>query len=482
LRRGGGTPVELVAEIDASPDGPNVGAFFDFDGTLIYGFSAFALQAARLRRGDTSPHELAHSLVTALRFGVGRGDYDSVIAVLGRAWRGRDVEELDEFGRELFKKKLAGRVYPEARALIEAHHRKGHTVVLASSALSFQVEPVAADLGVDHVLCTRFEVVDGRLTGAIAGPHLWGAGKRRAVASFAEQHCIDLNASFAYADGSEDLALLELVGHPRPTNPTRSLDALARARGWPVSRFTGRGPATPELVVRHAAAVGGFVAATATGIGIGLLNRSRDDAVNLMLSMGSDLALGFAGVHLDVSGADHLWEHRPAVFLFNHQSYADPLLLMALLRRDVTAVGKRELTANPLVRAVGALADAVFIDRTHHAEAVEALKTVVDDVIARGKSLAIAPEGTRSGTGTLGPFKKGPFRVAMAAGVPVVPIVFRNSADVWPLGTNFLRPGTVDVVVHPPIDVADWTLDNLDRHIGRVRRLYLDTLADWAGG
>jgi putative phosphoserine phosphatase/1-acylglycerol-3-phosphate O-acyltransferase len=426
-----------------------------------------------------SPQEVAQALITGVGLVLGQADYDAVVSILGRAWRGRPVDEIDELGRRLFKQKLAGRVYPEARALVAAHQRKGHTVVLASSALSFQVEAVAADLDIEHVLCSRLEVVDGKLTGKLAGPHLWGAGKRRAVETLAAEHGIDLATSFAYADGSEDVELLDVVGTPRPTNPTRGLERLARERGWPVHRFAGRGPATPELVVRHAAAVGGFLTATATGIGLGLLNRNRADAVNTMISVGSDLSLGLAGIHLDVIGEEHVWSHRPAVFLFNHQSSADALLIMALLRRDVTAVAKKELARNPLIRVVGALADAVFIDRSDREGAVDALRPLVEGALVRGKSLAVAPEGTRSGTGRLGPFKKGAFRLAMAGGVPVVPIVFRNAADVWPLGTQVMRPGTVDVVVHPPVPTTDWTDDDLDERIADVRRLYLQTLADW---
>jgi putative phosphoserine phosphatase / 1-acylglycerol-3-phosphate O-acyltransferase len=470
---------ELVEEVERGPEGPTVGAFFDFDGTLIYGFSVLALQAARLRRRDVSPQEVANALVTGIGLVLGQSDYDAVVSILGRSWRGRSIDDIDEIGRKLFKQKLAGRVYPEARALVAAHQRKGHTVVLASSALSFQVEAMAADLDIEHVLCTRFEVVDGKLTGQLAGEHLWGAGKRRAVEQLAKDLDVDLGASFAYADGSEDIELLGLVGNPRPTNPTRGLERKARERGWPVHRFVGRRGPTPDLAVRHVAAIGGFLTATATGIGLGILNRSKADAVNTMISVGSDVALGIAGIRLHVLGEEHVWSHRPAVFLFNHQSSIDPVLLMALLRRDVTAVAKKELAANPLVRLAGALADAVFIDRGNREDAVAAMRPLVEEALLRGKSLAVAPEGTRSGTGRLGPFKKGAFRLAMAGGVPVVPIVFRNANDVWPLGAQFMRPGTVDVVVHPPIPTGDWSDDTLDAHIADVRGIYLDTLANW---
>jgi putative phosphoserine phosphatase/1-acylglycerol-3-phosphate O-acyltransferase len=246
-----------------------------------------------------------------------------------------------------------------------------------------------------------------------------------------------------------------------------------------VHRFSGRRGPTPDLAVRHVAALGGFLTATATGIGLGILNRSKADAVNTMISVGGPLALGIAGIRLNVLGEEHVWSHRPAVFLFNHQSSIDPVLLMALLRRDVTAVAKKELAANPVVRLAGALADAVFIDRADRAGSIAAMQPMVEKALLLGKSLAVAPEGTRSGTGRLGSFKKGAFRLAMAGGVPVIPIVFRNANDVWPLGTQFMRPGTVDVVVHPPIPTDNWTDENLDFHIAEVRNLYLDTLANW---
>ena len=71
-----------------------------------------------------------------------------------------------------------------------------------------------------------------------------------------------------------------------------------------------------------------FLLATAAGIGLGLLNRRKADAVNTMVSVGSDLTLGIAGIYLDVIGEEHVWSNRPAVFLFNHQSSIDPLLLI----------------------------------------------------------------------------------------------------------------------------------------------------------
>jgi putative phosphoserine phosphatase/1-acylglycerol-3-phosphate O-acyltransferase len=91
----------------------------------------------------------------------------------------------------------------------------------------------------------------------------------------------------------------------------------------------------------------------------------------------------------------------------------------------------------------------------------------------------VAPEGTRLDTTEVGPFKKGAFRIAMAAGIPIVPIVIRNAELIGATDASRMNPGTVDVAVLPPIPVEDWTVDDLDQRIEGVRRLYLDTLRDW---
>lgn len=96
-----------------------------------------------------------------------------------------------------------------------------------------------------------------------------------------------------------------------------------------------------------------------------------------------------------------------------------------------------------------------------------------------GLSIVIAPEGTRLDTTEVGPFKKGPFRIAMAAGIPIVPIVIRNAEIVASRNSTTINPGTVDIAVFPPIPVDDWTLDTLPDRIAEVRQLYLDTLKDW---
>ncbi|MGZ8746355.1 MAG: lysophospholipid acyltransferase family protein, partial [Mycobacterium sp.] len=111
-------------------------------------------------------------------------------------------------------------------------------------------------------------------------------------------------------------------------------------------------------------------------------------------------------------------------------------------------------------------------------KALEGLKKV-EELARKGLSILIAPEGTRLDTTEVGPFKKGPFRIAMSAGIPVVPIVIRNAEVIAARDSSTFNPGIVDVVVYPPIPVEDWTHDNLSERIAEVRELYLETLRDW---
>jgi putative phosphoserine phosphatase/1-acylglycerol-3-phosphate O-acyltransferase len=200
--------------------------------------------------------------------------------------------------------------------------------------------------------------------------------------------------------------------------------------------------------------------------------------VNLTTATWGELGTALAGIDLDVRGAQHVWAERPAVFIFNHQSAVEPLLLCKLLHRDFVGVAKQEVRRHPIFGPAFSAVGTVFIDRANHTRAVRALEPAVQ-ALREGRSLVIAPEGTRSSVGRLAPFKKGAFRMAMAAGVPVVPIVFRNSLDALPKHGIVARRATVEVVVHPPIPTRHWTHDTLPDEIAAIERLYEETLAQW---
>lgn len=468
-----------VAEIQASPPGEKVGAFFDLDGTLVAGFTAVILTQERLRRRDIGVGELISMIHAGLNHQLGRIEFEQLIGKAAAVLAGRALSDLEEIGERLFVHRIESRIYPEMRELVKAHLARGHTVVLSSSALTIQVGPVARFLGILDTLTNKFETDDdGVLTGKVVEPILWGPGKAAAVQKFATEHGIDLKDSYFYADGDEDVALMYLVGNPRPTNPEGKMAAVARRRGWPILRFTSRSGGGIGSQLRTLAGIGSIVPVAAGAVGIGLLTRSRRRGVNFFTSTWSQLLLATSGVHLNVLGAENLTVRRPAVFIFNHRNQADPIITSALVRDNWIAVGKKELAGDPVMGTLGKVLDTVFIDRDDPTAAVEALHEV-EERARKGLSIVIAPEGTRVDTTTVGPFKKGPFRIAMAAGIPIVPIVIRNAEIIAARNSATMHPGTVDVAVFPPISVSDWTVDELADRIAEVRQLYLDTLADW---
>src|SRR5580692_12969761 len=224
-----------VAEVDASPPGPGIGAFFDLDGTLVAGFTAAAHTRDRLRRREVGAGELLQIMQLAVEFGLGRREFENLIEAGARTAKGRLAEDVDEMGERVFQQSVADLIYPEMRELVRAHQRRGHTVVLSSSALTMQVAPVARYLGIEHVVCNRFVVDEqGILTGDVVRPVIWGPTKATTAQQFAESHDVDMRLSYFYADGDEDVALMYLVGNPRPTNPGPALTKVAERRGWPI--------------------------------------------------------------------------------------------------------------------------------------------------------------------------------------------------------------------------------------------------------
>ncbi len=469
-----------LAEVGASAEGPHVGAFFDLDGTLVAGYTALVFAEDRYRRRQVGPGEAARAASLGLAHLVGRATFADLIALGASAWRGMTVDELEELGQELFDKRIRHRIYPEVLELVDAHRRRGHTVVLASSATTFQAAPTARALGIEHVLCSGLEVEDGILTGGVEEPMMWGEGKARVVEKFAADHGIDLAESWFYADGDEDEALMHLVGHPRPTNPGKHLAAVARRRGWPIQRFSSRGGLGLVHAGRNLAGLAAAAPVGSLALAAGVLNWNRRLTIDLTLAHATDLLLAISGVEVSAVGEDNLFSHRPAVFIWNHRNNFDPLVVAKLVRGGFTAVGKKELGRDPIFGTFGRLFDMVFIDRSDTAKAVSTLQEV-NKLVEKGVSVLVAPEGTRSRTGQLGEFKKGAFRIAMDTGIPIVPIVIRNADVLGPRNATFMRPGKVDVVVLPPIDVGGWKRSQLNQRIAEVRRLFQDTLDDWPG-
>lgn len=473
---------KLLADIFSAPRGPEIGAFFDYDGTIITGYSATTFYNKRLKDFDIGPEELVRTLLLSMRGIHTEDDFANLLDLAGSAWRNKSEEEMEKLGKKLFVSEIAGKLHTEVWELVEAHRAMGHTVVLASSATRFQVEPMGEAIGADHVLCTPLEVVDGVLTGKTGGTPLWGSGKAAAVTDLARAKGIDLNRSFGYSNGDEDVPFLSAVGHPTAVQPDKGLREEAERRGWPVLDCIPRGkrPGVADIA-RTGAFYGAFAGAFVAGLGAGLLNRNRHQIIDITSAIGTDLGFALAGVDVKViEGAEHLWSHRPAVFIFNHQSNIDAVVAMKLVRNSYTGVAKKEAKNIPGFGQLFQIADVAFIDRGNVKDPQAVMQPVVDR-LRDGLSIVLSPEGTRSPTPRLGPFKKGAFHIALQARVPIVAMVMKGQNEVMWRGSQTVRPGTIEVVVLPPYDTSGWKVSEINKHSERIRNDFLHTLSHWPG-
>jgi putative phosphoserine phosphatase/1-acylglycerol-3-phosphate O-acyltransferase len=466
---------EIARDILKGPSGPHVAAFFDLDRTLIQSFSASEFLQARIFSGKMTRSEIVSQFSAVIVYAMGQGNFAGLAAIGAQGVKGIEEKVFIELGEETYYKHLADEIYPESRDLVNAHLSKGHTVAIISAATPYQVYPIARDLDIKHVLCTRLETENGKFTGRIIEPACWGIGKTHAALEIKEKFDIDLDQSYFYTDSISDSPLLEIVGNPRPTNPDTKLSALAFKRNWPVFRFNEDERSGVLDFVRTGLAMGSLFPAVASGVLKGASALSWKDGVNSLMASFGDFVVAAAGIELVVKGEHHLWSKRPAVFLFNHQSSADIFIVSKLIRRDATGIAKQELKTMPIIGQIMMAAGVIFIDRGNREKAIEAMKPAVD-ALKNGTSVIIFPEGTRSRDYKLGDFKKGAFHLAMEAGVPVVPVVIRNAHDAMPRGTNVFRSVAIEVIVYPPMSTRRWKKENLNKNITKIRRIFLKEL------
>jgi putative phosphoserine phosphatase/1-acylglycerol-3-phosphate O-acyltransferase len=472
---------ELIERIRTGPGGPKVAAFFDFDGTLIQGYSAGALLAHRARNFELGPDEFVRTMLAALGGPLDEAGFKDLLSQGIRGWVGRTEDDLMELGEQLFSQEIAGALFHGAWRVVRAHQNQGHTVVIATSATRMQAQPMARELGVDHVLCTELETEHGVLTGGITGRPPWGEGKLAAVKEFARRQRIPLKTSHAYANGDEDVPFLDGVGFPHPVNPGSALARHASERGWQVVRFrTRRSQFHPMALARTSALFGGFAAAVGAGAVAGVLTLDRRGGMDTATSLFGRVCGQLGNIHIKVLGEEHT-THRPAVFFINHQStLIDAIITSRVVQRGFTVVAKAEVKRIPVLGQLLTLADVAFVDRSNTTKAISAMQPAVDKLRA-GVSIVLAPEGTRSLSPRVGAFKKGGFHLARDAGVPIVPIVIRNAGEIMWRNARVAQEGTIEVVVHEPVPTAGWTKADLDEWVQRMRRLYVDTLDDWPG-
>jgi len=158
-----------------------------------------------------------------------------------------------------------------------------------------------------------------------------------------------------------------------------------------------------------------------------------------------------AGIRVHAIGRERLRKGHAYLFMANHTSNLDPPVIVPLLEQRIAIITKQELFNIPLFGRAMRAASFVAVNRSERRSAVESVSNAAH-VLQSGLGMLVFPEGTRSRDGRLLPFKKGPFHVAMKAGVPVVPITMVGTHQAWPKGTMKLRAREITVYFHEPID------------------------------
>ena len=177
--------------------------------------------------------------------------------------------------------------------------------------------------------------------------------------------------------------------------------------------------------------------------------------------------LWVSGTRVRVHHAERMQTGEPRIFVANHVSWYDVLVLVATLPR-YSFVAKAEIFRVPLFGAAARAVGTIPIQRENRKAAFQSY----DEAAARirgGRNVVVYPEGTRGSEYALRPFKKGPFVLAVAAGVPLVPTLLHGTIEVLPRGSFWLRPGTVDVHLLEPVPTAGLAYDDRDALAGRVQ-------------
>ncbi len=213
-------------------------ALFDLDNTLLHGDSDYAWGQFLVERGivDGDAYEKANRKFYDL-YKEGRLDIYEFIRFAFLPLKENDHEQLLEWRQQFVEEKIAPMMLAKGQQTIDKHRSKGDTLIIITATNSFVTTPIAEAFGVEHLIATEPEFVDGRFTGDVAGVPCFQEGKVKRLQTWLDDHRMTLEGSTFYSDSHNDLPLLEQVSFPVAVDADDKLVATATSRNWPITSF-----------------------------------------------------------------------------------------------------------------------------------------------------------------------------------------------------------------------------------------------------
>ncbi len=219
---------------------------FDLDNTLLAGDSDYLWGEFLGEQGLVDPDYYAAENERFYReYKEGKLDIFEFLNFSLKPLSERSMEELQELHRRFMEEKIRPLITRDAKMLVDMHRMRGDKLLIITATNAFVTAPIAAAFGIDNLLATEPEIVDGRYTGRVAGTPCFREGKVERLEAWLRDHDHSLGNAWFYSDSHNDLPLLEKVTHPIPVDPDEELSRVAEERGWPVLYLHKHAP-SPE--------------------------------------------------------------------------------------------------------------------------------------------------------------------------------------------------------------------------------------------
>lgn len=217
--------------------GKNYIAFFDIDDTILNINSTRVIVHAARKSGMMSTLSFIKAVGQVLLYRLKLNDSLKIIQKMGSWAKGIHVEEFNKMVEGISKTIIIGAIRPEIIEEIRIHKEHNAEIAILSSAVTAICSPLADFLGIDHVLCSELESVNGRFTGRPVGRFCFGDEKLVRLKEYCSSNNQSIHNAFYYADSIDDLPVLECVGHPVCITPDKKLTEVASSKGWIIHQW-----------------------------------------------------------------------------------------------------------------------------------------------------------------------------------------------------------------------------------------------------